>query len=130
MSKPRGEATRARPGCGLLRFALAAALAAGLAGCGSISEQTASSAFLSPGKFDVYTCKDIDTRIKAVRIRQLELEQLMARASQGAGGEFINSVAYRSEYLQARGELTELNKAVSDKRCGSESPWSSGRAVF
>ena len=40
--------------------AAAVLLAAGLAGCGSISERTAAAAFTSPGKYNVYTCQDIE----------------------------------------------------------------------
>ena len=82
------------------RIAVAAFLTAGLAGCGTISERTAASAFTSPGKYNVYTCQDIENTIGALRVRQVELEQLMARASQGAGGEFVNTIAYRGEYAQ------------------------------
>jgi hypothetical protein len=112
------------------RVAIAAALTAGLAGCGAISERTAASAFTSPGKYNVYTCQDIENAMAALRIRQVELEQLMARASQGAGGEFVNTIAYRGEYAQGRGDLTEMTKAKADKQCASESKFSSGRAVF
>jgi hypothetical protein len=105
-------------------------MAAGLAGCGSISERTAAAVFTSPGKFEVYTCQDIERTALRLRIRQTELEQLMARSSQGSGGEFVNIIAYRGEYGQGRGELVELLKAQADKRCASDSQFSSGRAVF
>jgi hypothetical protein len=114
-----------RPG-----VAVAAVLAAGLAGCGSISERTAAAAFTSPGKYNVYTCQDVENTIMALRVRQVELEQLMARASQGVGGEFVNTIAYRGEYAQGRGDLIELAKAKADKQCATESKFSSGRAVF
>jgi hypothetical protein len=109
---------------------LGIACLAGLAGCASVGERSAASAFTSPGKYNVYTCQDIENSIAAVRFRQLELEQLMARASQGAGGEFVNTIAYRGEYAQGRGDLTELDKAKAEKQCASESKYSSGRAVF
>ena len=78
----------------------------------------------------MYTCADVESGIAGLLVRQRELEQLMARASQGAGGEFINTIAYRGEYAQARGELVELAKAKADKQCASENQFSSGRAVF
>lgn len=110
--------------------AAAVLLAAGLGACGTISEESAASAFIVPGKFQIYSCEDVDGRVTTFRKRQVELEQLMARASQGTGGEFINSVAYRTEYLQTRGELNELKKASADKQCAVNSKFSSGRAVF
>jgi hypothetical protein len=104
--------------------------AAGLAGCGSISERTAAAAFTSPGKYNLYTCQDIEKSFLTLRARQIELEQLMGRASQGVGGELVNTIAYRGEYSQRTGELNELAKAKADKQCATESKFSSGRAVF
>ena len=112
------------------RLAVGAILMAGLGGCGSISDRTAAAAFTSPGKYGVYTCEDVERTIAALRARQVELEQLMARASQGAGGEFVSTIAYRGEYAQGRGDLVELAKARADKQCIADSKYSSGRAVF
>ena len=113
------------------RMAVAAMLMVGLAGCGSISDRTAAAAFTSPGKYNVYSCDDVERAIAGVRVRQVELEQLMARASQGgASGEFVNTIAYRGEYAQGRGDLIELAKAKADKQCVADSKYSSGRAVF
>jgi hypothetical protein len=108
----------------------AAVLAASLAGCGTISEQTAAIAFTSPGKYNIYSCEDVEKSMLTLRKRQVELEQLMARASLGFGGEFVNTIAYRGEYAQTRGQLAELTKAKADKQCATESKFSSGRAVF
>ena len=110
--------------------AMVALLAAGLAGCGSVSDRSVAGAFTSPGKYDIYTCEDIDRQITGIRTRQTELEQVMGRASQGAGGDFVNAIAYRGEYAQGRGDLAELAKAKSDKQCAVDSKFSSGRAVF
>jgi hypothetical protein len=110
--------------------AIVAILATILSGCGSISQQSLGDAFSSPGKYNLYTCEDIERTANAVRIRQTELEQAMARSSQGAGGEFVNIIAYRGEYTQGRGDLAELAKAKSDKQCAVDSKFSSGRAVF
>ena len=109
---------------------MVALLAAGLAGCASAGDRSVAGAFTSPGKYDIYTCEDIDRQIVSIRARQTELEQVMGRASQGAGGDFVNAVAYRGEYAQGRGDLAELAKAKSDKQCAVDSKFSSGRAVF
>ena len=95
-----------------------------------MSANTAASAFISPGKYQLYTCTDVQDSATALRARQEELEQLMARASQSSGGEFASSIAYRSEYLQTRGELIALKQAFADKQCAVDSKFSSGRAVF
>jgi hypothetical protein len=109
---------------------LATLLPLALAACGIVNEQTASMALVSPGKFKIYTCDDIATRMKAVRSRELELEQLMARSAHGAGGQFVNAIAYQSDYLQAKGELKALADAAAEKNCTSQSQWSSGRSIF
>jgi hypothetical protein len=109
---------------------ISAVLATGLAGCGSVSERTLAGAFSSPGKYDVFTCQDVESYIKANQLRRIELEQLMSRASQSAGGEFVNTIAYRGEYAQAKGDEIELAKAKEEKRCAIDSKFSSGRSVF
>jgi hypothetical protein len=111
-------------------FAIAAAVMAALSGCGSVNEQTWAATATSPGKFGIYTCDEIEPLISAYRARINELEQLMSRASQGAGGEFVNTIAYRSEYTQTRGFMAELEKAKIDRQCAANSKFSSGRAVF
>jgi hypothetical protein len=110
--------------------AMVALFASGLAGCGSVSERTWARAFTSPGKYNIYTCADIERQASSIKTRQVELEQAMARASQGGGGDFVNTIAYRGEYSQGQGELAELAKAKSDKQCAVDSKFSSGRAVF
>ena len=87
-------------------------------------------AFTQPGRYSIYNCPDIEQQLKAYQQRQVELEQLMARASQGAGGALVGTIAYKSEYLQVRGQINELHKAAADKSCALDSKWSSGRAVF
>jgi hypothetical protein len=115
------------------RYALACAgalLALGLAGCGTLSDEVAGRAMLAPGKYDVYPCANIEARFKQVRERRIELEQLMARSSQTAGGDFVNAIAYRSEYVQTGGDLEELARASSEKKCAVDSKFSSQRTVY
>ncbi|MCX7313874.1 MAG: hypothetical protein NTV56_19710 [Alphaproteobacteria bacterium] len=109
---------------------MAVLLSAGLAACGMTSDQTAGLFFSSPGKFNMYSCAQIDSNIQASRARHTELEQLMARASQEPGGAVISAVAYRTEYAQARDDLKQLARAKEDKQCAADSKLSSGRAVF
>jgi hypothetical protein len=78
----------------------------------------------------MYPCVNIEAQIKGVRERRIELEQLMARSSQSAGGDFVNAIAYRSEYLQSGGDLEELVKASSDKKCAVDNKFSSRRSLY
>ena len=109
---------------------IAMAVACAVGGCSAIPEQAASVFSTSPGKFDMYPCDNIEPTIRGLLARRIELEQLMARASQGAGGAFVNAIAYRTEYEQAGSDLKELAKASADKQCAVGSKFSSGRAVF
>ena len=119
-----------RSGRGLAAALLCAWLSGALSGCGSITAETGTSAFVAPGKYDVFTCADIDRQVQAVQRRKAELEQLMGRASEGAGGSIAGTIAYRGEYQQNRDDLIELSRASANKQCATKSQWSSGRAVF
>jgi hypothetical protein len=102
----------------------------GLLGCAGMSDQNAGTAFVAPGKYDIYTCKEIEERMRTVRQREQELQGLMARAAEGLAGDLVNTIAYRSDYLQARGELKQLADAAADKQCTTQSRWSSERSLF
>ena len=108
----------------VMLFALA------LAGCGALSDDTAGRAMMAPGRFDIYSCPQIEQATQAARARRTELEQLMARSEQSPGGALANALAYRTEYVQKGGELQELARAANDKKCTSESQWSSGRQLY
>ena len=117
---------RRRPvlaGAGLL-------LALALAGCGTITDETAGRAMMAPGQYSTYPCPNIEARLRDVQIRRTELEQLMARSAQTPGGEFINVMAYRSEYVQTGGDLEELARASAEKKCASDSKYTSRRTVY
>ena len=108
-----------------------ALLAAGaLTGCTVIPEQATAIFSTSPGKYNVYTCQDMEPVVRSTLARHIELEQLMARSAQGGGGSVVNAIAYRTEYEQAGSDLKELQKASADKQCAFSSRLSSGRAVF
>jgi hypothetical protein len=101
-----------------------------LAGCGTISDEVGGRAAVSPGKYEIYPCPNIEARIIETKRRRTELEQLMARSSQSAGGEFVNAIAYRTEYVQTGGDLEELARASADKKCAVDSKYSSARTVY
>jgi len=96
---------------GLPAALLSVMVSTALSGCGSITAETGTSALVAPGRYDVYTCADIDRQVQASQKRKAELEQLMGRASEGAGGAIASTIAYRGEYLQTRDELGELSHA-------------------
>ena len=124
-----GATIRKAAGRGL-GSAVVITVALGLAGCASISEQTARVVFAAPGKFDDKNCQEIENLIVGNRARQKDLEQLMARADQAPSGGFVNAIAYRPDYVQVRGDLERLAKAREDKQCAIDSKFTSGRTVF
>ncbi len=100
-----------------------------MAGCANLSEETANNLMVAPGKYDIYTCRELGPLIRTSAQREGELRGLMERAERGAGGAFVTAVAYRSDHLRARAELNLLNQTVAKKGCSSESLWSSERAL-
>jgi hypothetical protein len=105
-------------------------LATGLAGCASSMGESLGTAMALPGKYNLYTCKEIEDRARTTQAREQELQQLMARSAQGPGGEFINVIAYQSDYVRARSELKLLADTAAQKQCTTDSKWSSQRSVF
>ena len=91
--------------------------AAFLAGC-SYNDDMAS-AIVAPGKYQLYTCADLTSRGRETAKRERELKALMEKSEQGAGGALVNILAYRTEYLTARGELMQMEAAASAKNCAS-----------
>jgi len=113
-------------------FSRAAALLTvlGLVGCAGASNDFASSMMVAPGAYNAYDCVQLEQAVPPLRRRIVELEQLMARASKGAGGDFVNAVTYRSDYEYTRGQYAEVMRTAANKNCSAQSKWSSERSVF
>ncbi|HEY2758781.1 MAG TPA: hypothetical protein VGJ01_23990, partial [Pseudolabrys sp.] len=97
--------------------AIVAGIMAALALSGCVSDDTMSTILVSPGKFILYTCPELITEGRKMAARQRELESLMAKARQDAGGEFVNVLAYRQEYLTNIGEMKDLRAQAKEKDC-------------
>ena len=95
----------------------AAALIAPLAACGTTDE--AARFVVAPGKYDTYTCPQIADQMEKTQAEVARLEGLMARASQGEGGQAISEIAYGPDYLANRGDLNELRKSAAAKNCSN-----------
>jgi hypothetical protein len=105
------------------------ALAAFLAGCGLIGE-SATNAVVAPGKFEYYNCELLDETGRGLHAREQELTELTARAAQSQAGEIIGAVAYRTELMQARGQLKQIAEVAERKNCTLQSKWLSDRALW
>lgn len=106
-------------------------LLAGLvAGCAGISDEALDATLIDPGKYALYDCRDLDRAISSTMIRITELEQLIARASQGPGGGVMSAVAYNSELRQGRGQLRALKALSAEKQCVANNEYLSRRSVY
>lgn len=92
-------------------------ICASLAGCGSLSESTTDALFAAPGRFDIYTCRDLAKQELATRKRVDDLEVLMRRAQAGTAGTVVATVAYRSDFLRARAELKLIHDTAVRRKC-------------
>ena len=100
-----------------------------LGGCGLLGD-SATSAFVSPGKFEYYNCDQLADFGRANSARERELVELIERAGQGPAGEFVGKVAYRTELMQTRGSLKQVIEVSERKNCASQSKWQSDRALW
>ncbi len=102
-----------------------------LAGCGtSLQDQVGDSFWVTPRKYAVHDCRQLQNQARGLATRQKELEELMARAAQGPGGGVVGTLAYRTEYQQVLGEGRGVAAMMTEKRCQIEGDSSSGRSVF
>ena len=119
-------------------LAVAATLAASLAGCassGGSADDKMGRFLVAPDMFLLYNCPELAEKAMATAARLKELERLMAKAGPGADGRLVSTVAYRPEYLERRGEMNELRNAAAAKNCkfvpGVDNPggWTSDSVV-
>ena len=89
-------------------FVCAGAACAIMVGACGLMGENASGALVAPGKYDYYSCEQLSTSARILNDRERELSELTARAAQGPGGEFVGAVAYKTELIQARGELKQI----------------------
>jgi hypothetical protein len=102
------------------RIEMSAIAALLLSGCAS---ETASRFLVEPDRYVLYGCKELATQAQGNAARQHDLELLIAKAGSGVA----SAMAYQPEYLQLRGEMTQLRKAAVDKNC-SPLPSAPGQA--
>ncbi|GIK81907.1 MAG: hypothetical protein BroJett024_30120 [Alphaproteobacteria bacterium] len=105
----------------LIAFAprrLCASLAAAallLAGCTLPDDKALT--MVNRGKYSLFNCDQLKSQAVQARTRERELREAMAKAAAGPGGELVNAVAYRSEYLTVKGEIEELEITANAKNC-------------
>ena len=105
----------------MIRLGTIAALAVWLAGCAG-DDNKLGRALVAPGGYEFYDCAQLAAQDKSLTNRSHDLEQLMARAKQGAGGGFVSAIAYDSDYASAQANLREVHRAQAEKNCPSAAP--------
>jgi hypothetical protein len=106
-----------------LRAALGAALIA--AGVGACAMDTDKVGLLTadPLKYELYDCAQIAGAVTSASTREQELRGLIDRAERGgSGGTVVAAMAYRNDYLRARGELRVLHDTARNKGCPEQPP--------
>lgn len=104
-----------------------ALLALSLAGCGGGGY---GDWLVAPGKYTIYNCGQLAGTARSLKVQEANLQGLLTRSSQGPGGDFVGTIAYRSEYQQTQAQYRAVMQAMSDKNCSSQSKWSSERSLF
>ena len=89
-----------------------------LAGCSSFDDETfVERIIIDPTHFELYTCADLDTALIGLKKREIELQNIMEKASRGTGGAFVNMIANEDEYRQIRGNEKLALKQQREKNC-------------
>lgn len=102
--------------------------AATLSGCAA-SDDASGRFLVQPDKYQLYSCRELAEAAAGIGARQLELEGLMAKAGPDASGHFVSTIAYRPEYLQLRGQMNEIRRTSTEKKCKFNPDPASGARV-
>ena len=112
-----------------LAGALAASgLAVALAAC-STANDSSFTVFADPAKYLYYSCPQLAAQKKHWTTREQELQQLMDKAEQGAGGAVVNLIAYRADHVAATEELKLLDRMTREKKCETPASWQSNSVI-
>ncbi len=97
-------------------------LAVNLGGCADVGDSFASAAFVDPAKYDQFDCKQLETERKTLATRTAELQGLIAKADTGVGGSVVGELAYRNDYISARGSSKLAEEMWQRNKCVATSP--------
>jgi hypothetical protein len=105
----------------LVRAAVALALLVpgfGLAGCAGMND-TMTSAFADPAKYEFFDCKQLEAERKSLASRAAELQGLMAKADTGVAGPVVAELAYRNDYISTRAQSRLAEEGWRRNKCGA-----------
>jgi hypothetical protein len=104
-------------------------IAAALCACSSFS-MGPPTLFVDPAKYDFHNCAQLATARTVAAERELELKLLMDKAERGAGGAFVNVIAYQSDYTAVREDLKLIDATAREKRCPPPAAAASGSSTL
>jgi hypothetical protein len=93
-----------------------------LLGCASDGGDGPGALFLADsGKYNYHTCEQLAAAGKKQSDRQRELKELIDKAEQGAGGQIVSLMAYRSDYVAVNEDLRVIESTSRSKNCQTSS---------
>ena len=96
-------------------------LGGGLSGCASMGD-TIAPAFADPAKYDLFECRQLEPERLGLVRRVAELQGLMAKAETGVAGSVVAEMAYRNDYIAARGQQKLAEEAWRRNKCQEKGP--------
>jgi hypothetical protein len=122
-SPPGGYLAFAR--VGVVRAMLLLAMAV-LSGCGS---DGVSALLVDPARYSAYHCKELIAESKNLANREKQLHDLMDKASEGAGGSVMGTLAYRTDYETVLEQQKLLKRTAAEQKCELVPTYSSDHTI-
>jgi hypothetical protein len=97
-------------------FSALLVLGLALSGCAQMND-TMSTAFADPARYDLYDCPQLEKERKSLAVRSAELQGLMAKAETGFAGPVVAEMAYRNDYVAVRGQSRFAEEAWQRNKC-------------
>ena len=94
-----------------------------LAACASSALENPFTVFADPGQYEFLNCEQLAAQRTARKAREQELKLLMDRAEQSTGGDFVNLIAYKADYVTAREDLKVIEATARVKKCSTPENW-------
>ena len=100
-----------------------------LAACASSTLETPFTVHADPGQYEFHNCEQLAAARTARKAREQELKLLMDRAEQSTGGDFVNLIAYKADYVTAQEDLKVIEATARVKKCSTPENWGSNSVI-
>jgi hypothetical protein len=109
--------------------AIAAFAYLGCAAACSSSPDVGVMVFADPGKYEYYTCEQMNAAGRSLVSREQVLRDLIKKAEQGAAGALVSTMAYRGEHRAVVEEIAVIEVTAQRKNCLTAKTWRSNTAI-